>query len=170
MCLRCGCRRRLSYLHPNCHWEGFLNPRLWAHHLCLYFTQIALATGCSAYSSRLWCTKCSEGNHFGALRSFQHCINPLFPSALPRMRPMQIGLLKPYVVYDVSRGRESYRGRSVCNVAEARLAAALYWELRCELQSQGQGAAGDEAPEREKVRQIVMGRELQGHGQGAAGA
>ena len=75
-----------------------------------------------------------------------------FLSALPRTRPMQIGLLKPYVVYDVSRGRESYRGRSVCNVAEARLAAALYWELRCELQGQGQGAEGTPTPEKEKVR------------------
>jgi hypothetical protein len=42
----------------------------------------------------------------------------------------QVGLLKPYVVFDVEKGRDVSHSRSRRNVAEAELAAALYWELR----------------------------------------
>ena len=43
-----------------------------------------------------------------------------------------MGLLKPYVVFDVDKGRDSSHSRSRRNAAEADMAAALYWELRCE--------------------------------------
>ena len=42
----------------------------------------------------------------------------------------QAGVLKPYVVFDVEKGRELSHSRSRRNVAEANMAAALYLELR----------------------------------------
>ncbi|KXZ56978.1 hypothetical protein GPECTOR_1g883 [Gonium pectorale] len=51
-------------------------------------------------------------------------------------------LLKPYVVYDVSGGREMLQGRSRSNEAEADLALGLYLELLGELRGQqGLGTA-----------------------------
>ena len=50
---------------------------------------------------------------------------------LPSPHPhLQVGVLAPYVVFDVERGRESSHSRSRRNAAEADMAAALFWDLR----------------------------------------
>ncbi|GAX75224.1 hypothetical protein CEUSTIGMA_g2668.t1 [Chlamydomonas eustigma] len=48
----------------------------------------------------------------------------------------EVGLLKPYVVFDVERGREMSHSRSKRNLAEAEMAAALFLELKCEVEVQ----------------------------------
>jgi hypothetical protein len=53
----------------------------------------------------------------------------------------QVGLLKPYVVFDVERGREVSHSRSKRNLAEADMAAALFLELKCEVEAQARTAA-----------------------------
>eukprot|EP00798_Chlamydomonas_sp_ICE-L_P025627 gene25627-11284_t len=73
----------------------------------------------------------------------------------------EVGVLKPYVFFDVASGVESTRARSRTNQAEADMAAGLFWELRCELIAafekfqKGEGPAPEQAV-RDLIRETMV--------------
>lgn len=68
-------------------------------------------------------------------------------------------LLKPYVVFDVNRGQMTTVSRSLQNVAEAEMAAALFWELWTYMEGQGErwGHADEEGPPPTQAEDVTVG-------------